>query len=321
MSRRVLRVDGHGNPVPLPESTALTTPVLGEVDGIPEWIEAPTGDVTSAEFDDHNARHETGGADALSGILDSNAKVGIRKNSAGSTFLRRRVNFIEGSNVTLTVADDSGNEEVDVTIASSGGGGGAVATDTIWDAKGDLAVGSASDTADNLTVGTDGFVLTADSTQTLGVKWAAAPTGDSWTVVSKASDEDRTNNTFANDSELFFTATNNVIYFIELYLIYASPAGGGTPDFRYRIGEDATSRGIFHNTQYTGSDSNQDNSTHADQATTVSCGTATTKRVAVSSGAYIGAGGTFRVIWAQVTTDANPTRLYTGSFLRYRVIG
>jgi hypothetical protein len=45
--------------------------------------------------------------------------VGIRKNGAGSTFSRRRINFIEGSGVTLTVADDSGNEEVDVTIAST----------------------------------------------------------------------------------------------------------------------------------------------------------------------------------------------------------
>ncbi len=50
--------------------------------------------------------------------------VQVRKNSTGSTFTRRRVNLIEGANVTLTVADDSGNDEVDVTIAASGGGSG-----------------------------------------------------------------------------------------------------------------------------------------------------------------------------------------------------
>jgi hypothetical protein len=51
--------------------------------------------------------------------LDAVARVGVRKDSAGSTFERRRLNFIQGSGVTLTVADDSGNEEVDITIAAS----------------------------------------------------------------------------------------------------------------------------------------------------------------------------------------------------------
>lgn len=49
-------------------------------------------------------------------------KVAVRKNSSGSAVgTRQRINLIEGSNVTLTIADDSTNDEVDVTIASSGG--------------------------------------------------------------------------------------------------------------------------------------------------------------------------------------------------------
>lgn len=50
---------------------------------------------------------------------DGTARTIVKK--AGSTIgTRRGVNFIEGANVTLTVADDAGNEEVDVTIAASG---------------------------------------------------------------------------------------------------------------------------------------------------------------------------------------------------------
>jgi hypothetical protein len=38
---------------------------------------------------------------------------------------RSQVNFIQGTNTTLTVADNAGANRVDVTIAATGGGGGA----------------------------------------------------------------------------------------------------------------------------------------------------------------------------------------------------
>lgn len=46
-----------------------------------------------------------------------------------------------------------------------------VATDTIFDAKGDLAVGTGANTSAKRTVGANLTILTADSTQSTGMKW------------------------------------------------------------------------------------------------------------------------------------------------------
>jgi hypothetical protein len=55
--------------------------------------------------------------------------------------------------------------------AAASGGSGSVATDTIWDAAGDLAVGSTADTAVRLARGTAGQVLTVNSGAT-NIEWA-----------------------------------------------------------------------------------------------------------------------------------------------------
>jgi hypothetical protein len=39
---------------------------------------------------------------------------------------RKQLNFIEGSSVTLTIADDAGNNQTDITINSTAVGGGAI---------------------------------------------------------------------------------------------------------------------------------------------------------------------------------------------------
>jgi hypothetical protein len=73
---------------------------------------------------------------------------------------------------------------------------------TTVDAKGDILVGTADDTIDNLSVGANGYVLEADSGETSGLKWSDrksiglnAQTGTTYTLA-------------LNDAGKVITATN-----------------------------------------------------------------------------------------------------------------
>lgn len=66
---------------------------------------------------------------------------------------------------------------VDSAGSASNAGAGVYVPLSLLDAKGDLIVGSAADNALRLAVGTNGQVLTADSAESTGVKWAAVAAG------------------------------------------------------------------------------------------------------------------------------------------------
>jgi hypothetical protein len=81
--------------------------------------------------------------------------------------------------VAATAGDITG-----VTAGTGISGGGTSGTVTVTnsmataiDAKGDLVVGTGADTFSKLTVGSDTFLLTADSAEATGLKWAAAAGG------------------------------------------------------------------------------------------------------------------------------------------------
>lgn len=65
-------------------------------------------------------------------VTDLAHVVGVSEGGA-AVGTRPEINFIEGTNVTLTITDNAGADRVDVTIAASGGGGGATAIDDLTD--------------------------------------------------------------------------------------------------------------------------------------------------------------------------------------------
>jgi hypothetical protein len=86
------------------------------------------------------------------------------------------------------------NDQGDITGVTAGtgiSGGGTSGTVTVTnsmataiDAKGDLIAGTGADTFSRLAIGTNNQVLTADSAEATGMKWATAGGGGSYTLIA-----------------------------------------------------------------------------------------------------------------------------------------
>lgn len=89
---------------------------------------------------------------------------------------------------------DAGGDITGVTAGTGISGGGTSGTVTVTnsmataiDAKGDLIAGTGADAFSRLAVGTNGQVLTADSAEATGLKWAAAATSGGMTSIASGS--------------------------------------------------------------------------------------------------------------------------------------
>lgn len=156
-------------------SMATGGPVYGAFDGSVDEIAIWSRVLTNDEIEGLYLRGGPAPAETWIPVTIVDAKGDLIAGTAADTVARLPI----GANGQILTADST--QATGIKWAAIPGGG--MVADTLWDAKGDLAVGSAADTGARLPVGSNGQVLTVDSTQTLGIKWAAAASGGGVTEI------------------------------------------------------------------------------------------------------------------------------------------
>lgn len=146
-----------------------------------------------------------------------------------------------GTDLDYTWVNPSTGDITGVTAGTgiSGGGTGGDVTitnsmATAIDAKGDLIAGTAADTFARLGVGTDGQLLTADSTAATGIKWAS-PSSGGMTLISTTSLSGTT-----------VTLTSLPTDYVHLYIRVIDPFVASSASYNFQINTNQATNARFN---------------------------------------------------------------------------
>jgi hypothetical protein len=238
----------------------------------------------------------------------------------GALAIRTAVNAIDASMADLKggttgqVLSKATNTDMDFTWVTDATGIPA----TIFDAKGDIIAATAADTASRLAVGTNGQVLTADSTAATGLKWATASGGGSTVAaVRKSADQSVTSSTtIANDTHLKFAIGANETYTFNLWLY--TTAANSTPGIKWNVAGPSGSTVTFSppNT-YPMADGSTVIATVGSGGDTFQGFTDSNLRPMLIQGSILNGStaGDVQLKWAQNTSSGTSTTVKAGSFI------